>query len=124
MGYLDAEGFLYLTDRRNFTIITGGVNVYPAEIENLLIGHEKVADVAVFGIADEEFGEVVQAVVQPANWSEATDDLAAELIAWMKERLSTIKVPKSLDFMEQLPRMDNGKLYKRHLMEAYRNRDA
>ena len=124
VGYLDAEGFLYLTDRRNFTIITGGVNVYPAEIENLLIGHEKVADVAVFGIADEEFGEVVQAVVQPANWSDATDDLAAELIAWMKERLSTIKVPKSLDFMEQLPRMDNGKLYKRHLMEAYRNRDA
>jgi len=124
VGYLDAEGFLYLTDRRNFTIITGGVNVYPAEIENLLIGHEKVADVAVFGVADEEFGEVVQAVVQPANWSEATDDLAAELIAWTKERLSAIKVPKALDFMEQLPRMDNGKLYKRHLMEAYRNRDA
>jgi fatty-acyl-CoA synthase len=124
VGYLDAEGFLYLTDRRNFTIITGGVNVYPAEIENLLIGHEKVADVAVFGVADEEFGEVVQAVVQPANWTEATDDLAAELIAWMKERLSAIKVPKALDFMEQLPRMDNGKLYKRHLMEAYRNRDA
>ena len=90
----------------------------------MLIGHERVADVAVFGVPDEEFGEIVQAVVQPAQWAEASDDLAAELIAWLKERLSGIKVPKRLDFTEQLPRMDNGKLYKRHLMEAYRNRDA
>ena len=124
VGYLDEDGYLYLTDRRNFTIITGGVNVYPAEIESVLIGHERVADVAVFGVPDEEFGEIVQAVVQPAQWADASDDLAAELIAWLKERLSVIKVPKRLDFTEQLPRMDNGKLYKRHLMEAYRNRDA
>ena len=124
MGYLDEEGFLYLTDRKNFTIITGGVNVYPAEIENLLIGHDKVADVAVFGVPDDEFGEVVQAVVQPANWVDATDETAFELLAWLRERLSSIKVPKNLDFNEQLPRMDNGKLYKRHLMEAYRNRGS
>ena len=124
MGYLDEEGFLYLTDRKNFTIITGGVNVYPAEIENLLIGHDKVADVAVFGVPDDEFGEIVQAVVQPTNWVDATDETAFELLAWLRERLSSIKVPKNLDFNEQLPRMDNGKLYKRHLMEAYRNRGS
>ena len=124
MGYLDEEGFLYLTDRKNFTIITGGVNVYPAEIENLLIGHDKVADVAVFGVPDDEFGEVVQAVVQPANWVDASDETAFELLAWLRERLSSIKVPKNLDFNEQLLRMDNGKLYKRHLMEAYRNRGS
>jgi len=124
VGYLDEYGYLYLTDRRNFTIITGGVNVYPAEIENVLIGHERVADVAVFGVPDDEFGEIVQAVVQPADWSQVSDELAADLIDWLKERLSNLKVPKRLDFIEELPRMDNGKLYKRHLMEAYRNRDV
>lgn len=124
VGYLDEDGYLYLTDRRNFTIITGGVNVYPAEIENVLIGHERVADVAVFGVPDDEFGEIVQAVVQPADWSQVSDELAADLIDWLKERLSNLKVPKRLDFIEELPRMDNGKLYKRHLMEAYRNRDV
>lgn len=123
MGYLDDEGYLYLTDRKNFTIISGGVNIYPAEIENLLINHEKVADVAVFGVPCDEFGEAVQAVVQPANWVDATDETALELMAWLKERLSHIKIPRNLDFMEQLPRMDNGKLYKRHLMDAYRNRN-
>lgn len=123
MGYLDEDGFLYLTDRKNFTIISGGVNVYPAEIENLLIGHDKVADVAVFGVPDEEFGERVHAVVQPSNWADATDETAFELLEWLRERLSHIKVPKALEFTEQLPRMDNGKLYKRHLMEAYKNRE-
>ena len=124
MGYLDEEGYLYLTDRKNFTIISGGVNVYPAEIENLLINHDKVADVAVFGVPCDEFGEAVQAVVQPAQWTDATDETALELLDWLRERLSHIKIPRGLDFMEQLPRMDNGKLYKRHLMEAYRNRDS
>ena len=123
MGYLDEDGYLYLTDRRNFTIISGGVNVYPAEIENVLIGHDKVADVAVFGVPDDEFGERVHAVIQPANWVDATDDTAFELLEWLRERLSTIKVPRALDFMEELPRMDNGKLYKRHLMEAYKNKE-
>ncbi|MEM1114259.1 MAG: acyl-CoA synthetase [Pseudomonadota bacterium] len=119
VGYVDEDGFLYLTDRKNFMIISGGVNVYPQEIENLLITHPKVADVAVFGIPNEEFGEEVKAVVEPANWADATDEVAFELIEWMRERLSHIKVPRSLDFNEKLPRMDNGKLYKRHLMEAY-----
>ncbi len=121
VGYLDEEGFLYLTDRKNFTIITGGVNVYPAEIEGLLITHDKVADVAVFGVPHPEFGEEIVAVVQPLKWAEATEETQMELIDWMRERLSGVKVPRKLDFMEVLPRMDNGKLYKRHLQEAYRD---
>ena len=120
MGYLDADGYLYLTDRKNFMIITGGVNVYPAEIEGLLVTHPQIADAAVFGIPNEEYGEEVKAVVQLLDHEEAGDALAGDLILWMKERLSSVKVPKSVDFMEQLPRMDNGKLYKRHLMEAYK----
>ena len=120
MGYLDEEGYLYLTDRKNFMIITGGVNVYPAEIEGLLVTHPKVADVAVFGIPNEEFGEVVKAVVQLMDHSDASTETAEDLTLWMKERLASLKVPRSIDFMEQLPRMDNGKLYKRHLMDAYK----
>ena len=120
VGYLDEEGFLYLTDRKNFTIITGGVNVYPAEIEGLLITHDKVADVAVFGVPHPEFGEEVVAVVQPLDWKDATDEIAEELSLWMRERLSSVKVPCRIDFLQELPRMDNGKLYKRHLQDAYR----
>ena len=120
VGYLDDEGYLYLTDRKHFTIISGGVNVYPQEVENLLITHDKVADVAVFGVPDEEFGETVQAVVQPRNWADATDEVAFELLEWLRGRLSGIKVPKAIDFRQDLPRLDNGKLYKRHLMEEYR----
>ena len=100
VGYLDEEGFLYLTDRKNFTIITGGVNVYPAEIEGLLIAHDKVADVAVFGIPHPEFGEEVMAVVQPMNWSDANDETEAELIEWMRDRLSTVKVPRKIDLRD------------------------
>ena len=121
VGYLDEEGFLYLTDRKNFTIITGGVNVYPAEIEGLLITHDKVADVAVFGVPHPEFGEGMVGVVRALNGAEATEETQMELIDWMRERLSGVKVPRKLDFMEVLPRMDNGKLYKRHLQEAYRD---
>ncbi len=120
VGYVDEEGFLYLTDRKNFMIISGGVNIYPQEIENLLITHAKVADVAVFGIPNEEFGEEVKAVVQPADYEGADDSLAHELIEWCREHLSHIKVPRSIDFMKELPRMENGKLYKRHLQDAYR----
>ena len=120
MGYLDEEGYLYLTDRKNFMIITGGVNVYPAEIEGLLVTHPKVADVAVFGVPNEEFGEEVKAVVQLMNHSDVSPETAEDLTLWMKERLASLKVPRSVDFMEQLPRMDNGKLYKRHLMDAYK----
>ena len=120
VGYVDEDNFLYLTDRKNFMIISGGVNIYPQEIENILASHDKVADVAVFGIPHEEFGEQVKAVVQPMNWADATDETAIEIMEWLRERLSHIKMPRSLDFHPKLPRMDNGKLYKRHLMEEYR----
>ena len=120
VGYVDGEGYLYLTDRKHFTIISGGVNVYPQEVENLLITHDKVADVAVFGVPHDEYGEAVRAVVQPQNWADATDEVAIELLEWLRDRLSHIKVPRAIDFREQLPRLDNGKLYKRHLMEEYR----
>lgn len=119
VGYLDAEGYLYLTDRKHFTIVSGGVNIYPQELENLLITHHKVADVAVFGVPSEEFGEEVKAVVQPQNWADATDAVAIELMEWLRERLSHIKLPRSLDFHQELPRLDNGKLYKRHLADQY-----
>lgn len=120
VGYVDEDGFLYLTDRKNFMIISGGVNIYPQEIENALANHEKVADVAVFGIPNEEFGEEVKAVVEPMNWADATDETAIEIMEWLRERISHIKMPRSLDFHPKLPRMDNGKLYKRHLVEEYR----
>ena len=120
IGYLDEDGFLYLTDRKNFMIISGGVNIYPQEIENLLIGHDKVADVAVFGVPCDDFGEKVQAVVEPMNWADATDETAIEIMEWLRERISHIKLPKALDFHPKLPRSDTGKLYKRHLMEEYK----
>ncbi|TDG12104.1 acyl-CoA synthetase [Seongchinamella unica] len=120
VGYLDEDGFLYLTDRKHFMIISGGVNIYPQEIENLLITHDKVADVAVFGLPCEEFGEEVQAVVQPMNWADATDETAIEIMEWLRERLSHVKLPKALHFHPSLPRADNGKLYKRNLMDEYK----
>ena len=120
VGYLDEDGFLYLTDRKNYMIISGGVNIYPQEIENLLASHDKIADVAVFGIPHEEFGEQVKAVVEPMNWADATDETAIEILEWLRERISHIKMPKSLDFHPKLPRTDTGKLFKRHLVEEYR----
>ncbi len=120
IGYVDEDGFLYLTDRKHFTIVSGGVNIYPQEIENLLVDHDKVADVAVFGVPCEEFGESVKAVVQPVNWADATDEVAIELLEWLRERLSHIKLPRVIEFDEQLPRLDNGKLYKRRLVDKHR----
>jgi fatty-acyl-CoA synthase len=120
MGYVDEDGFLYLTDRRNFMIITGGVNVYPQEIENILITHPEVADVAVFGIPSEQFGEEIKSVVQAVDPDTDTGALADRLDSFCRERLSTIKCPRSYDFMAQLPRLDNGKLYKRHLQDQYK----
>lgn len=119
LGYLDAEGYLYLTDRKANMIISGGVNIYPQEVENLLTLHPKVADVAVFGVPNDEFGEEVKAVVQPVDMADAGPALAAELIAYCRERLSSIKCPRSVDFEAQLPRQDNGKLYKRKLRDRY-----
>ena len=119
IGYLDQEGYLYLTDRKNFMIISGGVNVYPQEVENVLILHPRVADVAVFGVPNEEFGQEVKAVVQPRDASETGADFAQELIAWCKGRLSGIKCPKTIDFAQSLPRLENGKLYKREIVQQY-----
>ncbi|MYF85922.1 MAG: acyl-CoA synthetase, partial [Rhodospirillaceae bacterium] len=110
---------LHLTDRRSFTIISGGVNIYPQEIENLLITHPKVADVAVIGVPSEEFGEEVKAVVQPLAMTDAGDALAGDLIAFARQHLAAIKVPRSVDFMAALPRHPTGKLYKRLLKDRY-----
>ena len=119
IGKLDGDGFLYLTDRKAFVIITGGVNVYPQEVENLLITHPKVADVAVVGAPSEDFGEEVKAVVQPASWEEAGPELAAELLAYCRERLSKVKCPRSIDFDRELPRTPTGKLQKRMVRDRY-----
>ena len=119
VGKLDGDGFLYLTDRKAFMIISGGVNIYPQEAENLLIGHPKVADVAVIGVPNEDFGEEVKAVVQPANWADAGPVLADELMAYARQHLSPIKCPRSVDFERELPRHATGKLYKRLIRDRY-----
>jgi len=119
VGYVDKDGWLFLTDRKAFMIISGGVNIYPQETENCLIGHPKVADCAVVGVPNEEFGEEVKAVVQPASMADAGPELERELIEWCKERISHLKCPRSVDFMEELPRHPTGKLYKRLLKDRY-----
>jgi acyl-CoA synthetase (AMP-forming)/AMP-acid ligase II len=119
VGRVDEDGFVYLTDRRAYMIISGGVNIYPQEAENTLVMHPTVADVAVFGIPDEEMGERVHAVVQPAEGVEGTPDLAAELIAYCRDQLAHYKCPRSLDFRPELPRHPTGKLYKRLLKDEY-----
>ncbi|MGA1735428.1 MAG: AMP-binding protein [Pseudomonadales bacterium] len=119
MGYLDDDGFLFLTDRKTFMIISGGVNIYPQEVENLLVTHEKVADVAVFGVPNEEFGEEVKAVVQPLSMDLAGPELAEELIAFCRANLAHLKCPRSVDFEAELPRHPTGKLYKRLLRDRY-----
>jgi acyl-CoA synthetase (AMP-forming)/AMP-acid ligase II len=119
VGHLDADGFLYLTDRRAYMIISGGVNIYPQEAENALVGHPGVADVAVFGVPDAEMGEAVKAVVQPADIAQAGPALEAELIAYCRTKLSPIKCPRSVDFEAELPRTPTGKLLKRLLRDRY-----
>ncbi|MDG2262348.1 MAG: acyl-CoA synthetase [Actinomycetota bacterium] len=119
IGYLDDEGYLYLTDRKAFMIISGGVNIYPQEIEDCIIMHPKVADVAVFGVPNEDMGEEVKAVVQPASGVAHSDELARELTAYANEHIAVYKVPRSIDFTDELPRLPTGKLYKRILRDAY-----
>lgn len=119
VGYLDDDGFLFLTDRKAFMIIAGGVNIYPQEIEDCLIMHPKVADVAVFGVPNEDLGEEVKAVVQPEDGIEASDELSRELIAYAAEHIARQKVPRSIDFRDELPRLPTGKLYKRILKDEY-----
>lgn len=120
IGRLDAEGFLYLTDRRSNMIISGGVNIYPQEIENLLLGHPKVMDAAVIGAPDAEMGECVVAVVQPVDMGDAGDALAAELREFLADKLAKMKLPRLFDFRAELPREANGKLYKRKLKEEFK----
>jgi long-chain acyl-CoA synthetase len=119
VGYVDDGGYLYLTDRRTFMIISGGVNIYPQECENLLITHPKVADAAVFGVPNEDLGEEVKAVVQPMPGIRPGPDLAEELIVFCRQHLAHLKCPRSVDFEEQLPRLPTGKLYKRLLRDRY-----
>ncbi|MFM7872043.1 MAG: AMP-binding protein, partial [Actinomycetota bacterium] len=122
VGYLDKDGFLYLTDRKAYMIISGGVNIYPQEAENALVTHPKVVDVAVFGVPNEDFGEEVKAVVQPAKMPADPEEARAlerELIDYCKSQLADVKCPRSVDFREELPRHPTGKLYKRILKDEY-----
>ena len=122
VGYLDDDNYLYLTDRKAYMIIAGGVNVYPQEAENVLVTHPKVIDVAVFGVPNDEFGEEVKAVVQPVCMPETVEEaaaLATELMAYCRSQLTDIKCPRSVDFRDELPRHPTGKLYKRLLKDEY-----
>jgi long-chain acyl-CoA synthetase len=119
IGHVDGEGYIYLTDRAAFMIISGGVNIYPQECENLLITHPKVADAAVFGVPNEEMGEEVKAVVQLSPGFEPGAEVAEELMTFCRERLARLKCPRSIDFEAELPRLPTGKLYKGPLRERY-----
>jgi long-chain acyl-CoA synthetase len=122
VGYLDEDGYLFLTDRSTNLIISGGVNIYPAEVEAELLAHPAVGDAAVIGVPDDEWGESVLAVVEPASGVAAGDALAAALIEHCRARLAHYKCPRGVDFVVALPRADNGKLYKRRLRDEYRAR--
>lgn len=119
VGYMDTDGYLFINDRAKDMIISGGVNIYPAEVEGVLSAHPAVGDVAVIGIPDTEWGEQVKAVVELVDGTEPSEPLAAELIAYCQERIARYKCPRSVDFRQHLPRTDGGKLYKRHLRDEY-----
>jgi long-chain acyl-CoA synthetase len=119
VGYIDEDGFLFLCDRKTDMIISGGANIYPAEIENVLLGHPKVVDAAVFGIPNDDWGEEVKAVVEPVDGVEPSPELAAEIMAYCEGRLAKFKTPKTIDFTSEMPRDPNGKLYKRKLRDPY-----
>ena len=119
VGYLDDDGFLFLTDRKHHMIISGGVNIYPQEAENMLITHPRVLDAAVFGIPDDEMGQSVKGVVQTVDPADATEEFGEELMGWLRERLAHYKCPRSVSFEAQLPRTDTGKLYKQELIKKY-----
>ena len=125
IGYLDEDGYLFLCDRKADMIISGGANIYPAEIEGEIIMHPQVADVAVFGIPDDEWGESVAAVVEPEAGVAPGPELSASILASLDGRLARMKWPKRIDFIEQMPRDPSGKLLKRRLREPYwRGRDT
>ncbi|MEQ9643042.1 MAG: AMP-binding protein [Alphaproteobacteria bacterium] len=124
VGYVDADGWLYLTDRKAYMIISGGVNIYPQEVENLLVTHPAVLDCAIIGVPHDEFGEEVKAVVQPVEGVEPGPGLAEELIAFCRAELSRVKCPRSVDFVDELPRHANGKLYKRLVRDRYWGKES
>jgi len=119
VGHVDDEGYLYLTDRKSYMIISGGVNIYPQETENLLSGHPAVLDVAVIGVPNEDLGEEVKAVVQLADSAGASPELARELISYCRDRMAHFKCPRTVDFVVELPRTETGKLVKRLLRDKY-----
>ncbi|MFC3172798.1 acyl-CoA synthetase [Novosphingobium bradum] len=119
VGYLDADGYLYLTDRKAFTIVSGGVNIYPQQIEDVLALHPAIADVAVIGVPDADMGEVVKAVVEPAPGQVPSPELAQAIMDFVRERLGRQLTPRSVDFVDSLPRLPTGKLYKQKLREQY-----
>jgi long-chain acyl-CoA synthetase len=119
MGYLDADGYLYLSDRTSDVIISGGVNIYPVEVDAVLLTHPAVADVATVGVPNPEWGEEVKSVVELREEFEATTDLAEELVAYCRQRLAAFKCPRSIDFTEKLPRLETGKILRRVVREKY-----
>ena len=119
IGYLDEQGYLYLVDRKAFMIISGGVNIYPQEAENVLLQHPKVLDAAVIGVPNADWGEEVKAVVQAANPQDAGPALAEELLAFCRHHLADFKCPRSIDFDPELPRLPTGKLYKKLVKQRY-----
>ncbi|HUP84818.1 MAG TPA: AMP-binding protein [Acidimicrobiales bacterium] len=124
MGYMDADGFLFLTDRTANLIISGGVNIYPAEVDAVLLEHPAVGDAATIGVPNSEWGEEVKAVVELQPGIEPTPELASELLEFCRGKLAGFKCPRSLDFVDELPRQDNGKIYKRLLRDRYRDAAA
>jgi fatty-acyl-CoA synthase len=119
IGRIDTDGYLFLTDRKDFMIISGGVNIYPQAVEDTLIVHPKVMDAAVIGIPNVEYGEEVKAVVQPKEWEDAGDALATELLAWCRSHISAVSCPRSVQFVRELPRLASGKLAKHELRRLY-----
>jgi long-chain acyl-CoA synthetase len=124
VGYLDEDGYLFLTDRKGFMIISGGVNIYPQEVENTLALHPKILDVAVIGVPDAEMGEQVKAVIQLRSGVTPSDELATEIITYVRDRIARYKAPKSVDFVSELPRSATGKLVKRVLIDRYARRST
>jgi long-chain acyl-CoA synthetase len=122
VGYVDDDGYLFLTDRSAHVIISGGVNIYPAEVEAVLIGHPAVGDVGVVGVPDDDWGEIAVAVIEPQPGVEPSDALAVELVEWCRARVAHYKCPRRVEFTEALPRHDNGKLYKHQLREQLRTK--
>jgi long-chain acyl-CoA synthetase len=119
IGYLNEEGYLFLCDRKSDMIISGGVNIYPAEIEKVLLTHPKVGDAAAFGIPHEDWGEEVKAVIEPVDGVPADDALREDVLAFCRDKLAKYKTPRSIDFIDEMPRDPNGKLYKRKLRDPY-----